>query len=137
MSTCLIYPLPPELTLPYPHHMGVQGDDGDEEQAILAAIHARSETFDELAERINRFPDPQRAFELATLLADAERKLGGPAADLRAQQVRRIWEAEELTLTELGNRIGGVSKQRARRLLLDAGAKNAPPVEAEEGRTNE
>jgi hypothetical protein len=113
--------------------MNAPGPAAHEEHEIIAAIEDRTRTFEELAERINRFPDPQRAFELATRLADTERTISGRrAADLRAQQVRRIWESEELTLTELGTRAGGVTKQRAKKWLQDAGVDDTTKAKEEQ-----
>lgn|GEM_PF-3264140 len=39
------------------------------------------------------------------------------AADVRAEQALRIWNSEPMTMAELGRRLGGVSKQRAGKLL--------------------
>lgn len=97
-----------------------------QEQAILAAIEQRTQTFEDLADAINRYPDPQRAFELATLLADTERDLTGRGAELRARQAHRIYEAEEMSLTELGKRIGNLSKQRALKMLQTVDSKPTP-----------
>jgi hypothetical protein len=107
-----------------------------EEQAFRGALAALVTAVENLIAALDKIPDPQDAFNRLTQAADeftAEaRKLTSTFGAKRAQQVQRIWEAEELTLTELGDRIGGVTKQRARKLLLDA-KKLAEDLDIEEG----
>lgn len=102
-------------------------DPHAEEQAILAAIAAGNADTKSLAEQIDRFPDPQRAYELATMLANAKRQETGIATATRLRQVKRLWESANMTLTELGKRLGGVTKQRAKRMLQTA---ETPPADS-------
>lgn len=107
--------------------MGVRDGYTASEQDIHAAMDAHDINFDQLAAMIDRHPDPQRALDLANELAERDSKRKSAIADLRARQVRRIWEAEEMSLTELGARIGGLSKVRARRMVQDAGGTTNRP----------
>lgn len=97
------------------------------ERDITAATARWAAAFDRLIETIRACPDPQRAFDHANELAAAERALQGRIAELRAQQAHRIWQTEEISLAELGKRIGGVSKQRALKMLQTA--QPQPPEE--------
>jgi hypothetical protein len=91
--------------------------------AALAALVAAAERLSDAADRM---PDPQAAFDLVTKAADEYRdeswKLTSALAAIRARQVQRIYEAEKLTLVELGQRIGGLTKQRAKKMLQAAAA---------------
>lgn len=82
------------------------------EATVRSAIDDVRASYELAVRAIEGIPDNQQAFELATQLRDEMDGLVGEAADLRARMVGRIWEAEELSLAALANRIG-VSKSRA------------------------
>ena len=84
-------------------------------QEIAAALDQLQRTF----RLIEETPDPQRAFELATKLVDDLGVLYERAADLRAHQVGRIWQAEKMSLAGLAERIS-VSKARAGQFVARA-----------------
>ncbi len=92
-------------------------------QQLADALDQLQQVFD----AIERTTDPQRAFELATQLVDDLGALYSQAADLRARQVGRIWEAEKMTLSVLAERINvrkaraGQLRQRALNLVADRG----------------
>jgi 8-oxo-dGTP pyrophosphatase MutT (NUDIX family) len=60
---------------------------------------------------------PDGAFAAASELVKTQAALRAQAADIRAEQALRIWCSESMTVTELGRRLGGISKQRANKLL--------------------
>lgn len=76
------------------------------------------------AMEIEKLPDPASAFAHATELRNRLDRLVGEAAGLRARMAVRIWEAEELSLAALANRIG-VSKGRAQQFIQTAKAADA------------
>jgi hypothetical protein len=82
------------------------------ERVIAEALEEITRAYQRAAAVIAPVEDPQRALELATPLAEGIRKLGGQADGVRMAQVRRIWEAEELSLSGLAVRVGW-SKSRA------------------------
>lgn len=74
----------------------------------------------ELAEKsVDGETDAHRAFELATTLADAARKMAFQVAQLRAIQAARIRDQESLSLAGLAGRIR-VSKARAQQFVESA-----------------
>jgi hypothetical protein len=93
-------------------------------QAVAHALQAIRHAYEEAAAIIEAIDDPQEAFDRADELADGIRKVyDEQATKLRAGQVARIWEAEEMNLTELAGRISRSqprSKQRAHQLLKAA-----------------
>ena len=89
------------------------------EQAAADALEALSRAYEEAARAIRAIPEPQRAFAFATRLAKEMRDAHEQASELRSEQVARIWEAEELSLAKLAQRIG-VSKARADQLIRAA-----------------
>ena len=91
------------------------------EEAAADALDALTRAYRAAAAAINAIPDPQRAFEYATQLANALRDTAQRASELRTQAAARIWEAEELSLAALAERIG-VSKARADQLIRAARA---------------
>ena len=93
------------------------------EQAVAQALDAIQRAYEEAATIIEAITDPQEAFDRATELADGIRKVyDEQAAKLRALQVERIWDSEEMILEELAGRIGVTSRQRAYQLLQAARA---------------
>jgi 8-oxo-dGTP diphosphatase len=60
---------------------------------------------------------PHEAFSAASELVKTQAAFRAQAADIRAEQALRIWNSESMTITELGRRLGGISKQRADKLL--------------------
>jgi hypothetical protein len=92
-----------------------------EETAAAEALDALTAAYREAVATINAIPDPQRAFEYATQLANALRDTYQEASELRTHAAARIWEAEELSLAALAERIG-VSKARADQLIRAARA---------------
>jgi 3-methyladenine DNA glycosylase/8-oxoguanine DNA glycosylase len=89
------------------------------EQAAGEALDGLTRAYKEAAAAIEAIPDPQRAFAYATQLANLVRDLFPEASELRSRTVARIWEAEELSLAALAQRIG-VSKARADQLIRAA-----------------
>ena len=97
-------------------------DDAPEpapEQAFAAALAALKEAYDDAVTYLRAIPDPQRAFEAASELADMLREKAERASDERAFGAERIKERERLTLTALAERIS-VSKQRAGQIIQRA-----------------
>jgi hypothetical protein len=75
---------------------------------------------------VDTVEDRQVAFELAAALTHRLEDLTELAVALRKRCVRRIWEAEELSLAGLAGRVG-VSKTRAEQLVKTF--RTAPPRE--------
>ncbi len=98
----------------------------EEGRRIITAIDQGTTDFKALADAINDLPDPQEAFDIATYLQEHHDTLRGHAADLRAVQAARIWDSRKMTLTELGEKLGGVTKQRAGQLVRDGQAARPP-----------
>lgn len=91
------------------------------EQAVAQALDAIRRAYREAAAIIEEISDPQQAFDRADELADGIRKVyDDQAVPLQREQVKRIWEAEEMTLTELAKRTNRASRQRAHQLLRSA-----------------
>lgn len=103
---------------------------GQNERDLDAAIQALTTAYAEVLAQIDEMPDLQQAFEHATALAEQVRQMAEQASDLRAQIVRRIWDAEKLSLAALAKRVG-VSKARAGQFVQAAKA-----TEAKEGEQN-
>src|SRR5580704_9188728 len=72
--------------------------------------------FDTRVREIRHLP-PDEAFTAAGELVQTQAAFRAQAADIRAEQALRIWNSEPMTMTELGRRLGGISKQRADKLL--------------------
>src|SRR5215216_1652054 len=104
----------------YPQHMADQ-ERTQPEEAAAEALDALTTAYREAVATINAIPNPQRAFEYATQLANALRDTYQQASELRTQAAARIWQAEELSLAALAERIG-VSKARADQLIRAARA---------------
>jgi hypothetical protein len=104
----------------YPQHMA-DLERTQPEEAAAEALDALTAAYQEAVATINAIPNPQRAFEYATQLANALRDTYQQASELRTQAAARIWEAEELSLAALAERIG-VSKARADQLIRAARA---------------
>jgi hypothetical protein len=94
------------------------------EQLVAQALDTIRQAYKEAAAIIEHITDPQEAFDRADELANGIRRVyDDQATKLRAAQVGRIWEAEEMTLTELAGRISRSqprTKQRAHQLLQAA-----------------
>jgi hypothetical protein len=95
---------------------------------LQSALRAFELAYRRAEDLITAMPEPQRAFESATALREATDSLVGRAAELRARMAGRIWEAEQMSLAVLADRIG-VSKSRADQLLRIAKANPAEPRE--------
>ena len=91
------------------------------EEAAAEALDALTAAYRKAVATISAIPNPQRAFEYATQLANALRGTYEEASELRTHAAARIWEAEELSLAALAQRIG-VSKARADQLIRAAKA---------------
>jgi 8-oxo-dGTP pyrophosphatase MutT (NUDIX family) len=87
--------------------MWTVSESGGDEQRIA---------FDAYVREIRRLP-PDEAFAAASELVKTQAAYRAKAADIRAEQALRIWTSESMTVTELGRRLGGISKQRADKLL--------------------
>lgn len=92
----------------------------DTDASFRKALNAVQDAYGEAVSAVGQIPDRQRAFEAATTLRDELDRLVGEAATVRARMAHRIWEAEELSLAQLADRIG-VSKARADQLVRLAG----------------
>lgn len=91
------------------------------EQPAARALDMIRRAIEEAATIIENMPDPQEAFDQADKLADGIRKLHSEQAmKLQRRQVQRIWDSEEMSLTELAKRTNRTSRQRAYQLLQDA-----------------
>ncbi|MEV6524673.1 hypothetical protein AB0M43_22210 [Longispora sp. NPDC051575] len=99
--------------------MAQRHDGGGQDPA--AALAALISAYENAAKAFRAIPEPQVAFEYATELANTLRDLATSGAGLRAQAVKQIWDAEQLSLSGLAKRIG-VSKQRVDQLLKTAEA---------------
>lgn len=90
------------------------------EQELRAAIDALGLACAKAAAAIDAIPDPQRAFEhadrIGNMISEGARDAAGSGGEMRARQVRRIWEQDKLSLAQLARRIG-VSKSRASRIV--------------------
>jgi 8-oxo-dGTP pyrophosphatase MutT (NUDIX family) len=84
----------------------MSGSGGDEQRTA----------FDTYVHEIRRL-SPDEAFAAASELVKTQAAFRAQAADIRAEQALRIWSSESMTVTELGRRLGGISKQRANKLL--------------------
>jgi hypothetical protein len=94
--------------------------DGDESRRVRDAVAAVIDTCETAAALIAKMRDAQAAFDASGELEETLTKLKAAATDLRSLMVERIWSENELKLAELGQRIGGVSKQRASQRLKEA-----------------
>jgi hypothetical protein len=91
------------------------------EQVVAQALDVIRRAYEEAATIIEDIDDPQEAFDRADQLANGIRKVYDDlATPLQREQVRRIWESEEMTLTELAKRTSRASRQRAYQLLKAA-----------------
>src|ERR1700683_272423 len=81
-----------------------------------AEDYEQRKAFDTRVREIRHLP-PDEAFTAASELVKTQAAFRAQAADIRAEQALRIWNSESMTVTELGRRLGGISKQRADRLL--------------------
>jgi hypothetical protein len=88
----------------------------DPEQAVARALETIQAAYRRAASAIDKVDDAEQAFAHATDLANGLRETYQAATELRTQAVGRIWEAEELSLAKLAERIG-VSKGRADQLV--------------------
>lgn len=84
---------------------------------VEAAIQEMERTYERVQEHV-RAADNQAAFEAASEFAAKLRKLSDKATRMRVESVGRIWEAERLSLSALGDKIG-LSKSRADALIRE------------------
>ncbi len=96
--------------------MMLSGEPPPDEQTVADELDALRTTLTEIQAMIAAVADAQRAFELATKLAELLREAADEAAVLRARMVGRIWEDEKLSLAQLAERISA-SRSRAKQLL--------------------
>ncbi|GAA1021470.1 hypothetical protein Aple_073660 [Acrocarpospora pleiomorpha] len=75
--------------------------------------------FDAAVAGIDAEVDPNRAYEGATELVEAVRRLFEASAELRAHSAARLFKEEQMSLAGLADRIG-VSKARAAQLIKTA-----------------
>lgn len=87
--------------------MWVMSESGDDKQRTA---------FDARVREIRCLP-AHEAFTAASELVKTQAAFRAQAADIRAEQALRIWNSELMTVAELGRRLGGISKQRADKLL--------------------
>jgi hypothetical protein len=91
----------------------------DDQAEWRQSFEALREAHAQAVAAVEGVPDAQRAFEAATELVAVTDALVGDSAAARARMVRRIWEAEKLSLAALATRIG-VSKSRADQFIRAA-----------------
>ena len=91
------------------------------EDPLSSSLTAMRKAYEQAVAAIEAVPDGEEAFSQATQLREAADALVGGAAELRARMAGRIWEAEEMSLAALAQRIG-VSKTRADQLIKAARA---------------
>jgi DNA-directed RNA polymerase specialized sigma24 family protein len=87
-----------------------------ESNALRDALATMNAACTEATAAVDAIADPNVAFQAATDLAGALREAAESAADLRARTVVRILEIEEISLAELGRRLG-LSKGRVDQLV--------------------
>ncbi|WP_433513572.1 hypothetical protein ACQP2T_60110 [Nonomuraea sp. CA-143628] len=93
--------------------------------AVQAALADLENAFGAAIQAIHAEPDHNRAYSDATELVETLRRLFEASADQRALSAARIFREEEMSLAELGGRIG-VSKARAAQLIKSARDINSP-----------
>jgi hypothetical protein len=81
------------------------------EQATARFVEEIGRTHKEVAAAIDAIPNPQQALDPAQEFFRAAETAYKAAAQLRAQLVSQIWEAEEMTATALADRLN-VKRQR-------------------------
>lgn len=86
--------------------------DADAQQAVARFREVIRRAHEEVTAAIEAVEDPQTALTRANDVFREAEGLYEEASKLRTSTVGRIWEAEELSLTELAKRIS-VSRQRA------------------------
>jgi hypothetical protein len=101
--------------------MTLPSDPSPDAQRVAAALDALRAALAEVQEAVAAVADSQRAFELATELAELLREAADESATLRARMVGRIWADEQLSLAQLAERISS-SRTRAAQLLRAAKA---------------
>lgn len=72
--------------------------------------------------------DRQAAFELADHLAEKLATINTEASEIRRSRIRRIWDAEKLSLARLADKVG-ISKTRAEQLVKTFRADQTEPRE--------
>lgn len=110
-------------------------DDQREEagvHALRTAIAVMRAHYQLAADLIAGEPDPQTAYARSEQLAAAAGDLYTGATTLRRTQVHRIWDAERLSLSALGEQLG-LSKQRVAQLLSDTPNRKARKTPTTEG----
>jgi ActR/RegA family two-component response regulator len=83
------------------------------------ADDAQRAAFDARADAIRAMEDPVSAFEAAGDLVEQQAAFRGLAARVRAEQAQRVFDSGEMSLSELGRRLG-MTKQRAAKILQRA-----------------
>lgn len=91
----------------------------DAAEAIAADLATLDRAFSETVVAVQGVNDPNLAFECATELVEALRRMYEVSGELRAEQAARIFDAEKMSLAGLADRIG-VSKARAAQLVNTA-----------------
>jgi hypothetical protein len=87
-----------------------------DQSPLDAAVAALLRAWADAVTALRQIEDPEKHFERATELGNVLRKLVSESTDERALAAQRIYEAESLSLTALGERIS-MSKQRAGQLV--------------------
>ncbi len=89
----------------------------DAEEQVAHALAEIRRIYQQAAMAITGIDDPQAAFECADAFAEELRRLyEQDAAELRNQQVDRIWAEERFVAAALARRIN-VTKQRASKIV--------------------
>ena len=100
--------------------MAFMDQPGEASDGFLQALAEVVKACEAASDEIRAVTDPHLAYEHATRLLEEMQGQRGKAAQVRAEQVARIWKAEELSLAQLAGRIG-VSKARAEQFVREAG----------------
>jgi hypothetical protein len=86
------------------------------EQALARYVEVVRQAHEEVVAAISAIPDPQTALERANDFFKEAEAIYTEAAKLRTQTIGRIWEAQELTLTALADKLG-VKRQRVGQIV--------------------
>ncbi|TDC96026.1 GntR family transcriptional regulator [Actinomadura sp. 7K507] len=95
---------------------GAASSEHSDAEAFNTAMKSFEEVHGKVAHVIQTTPEPSRAFDYSSQLANKLRDLAEGAADLRAQAAVRIAEHEKLSLTVLAMKIS-TSRARAGQLM--------------------
>ncbi|MDF5751943.1 hypothetical protein [Spongiactinospora sp. TRM90649] len=91
-------------------------DNASRQESVDNVFQLISRAFDDAVAAVRMIPEPRRAFDDATHLAEKVRGMADTAAQVRAEAAARVHRAEGLSVGKLAQRLG-ISKARAEQLL--------------------